>query len=31
MRKTVIEGAGHFVVDEKPEEVVRLVRETLTR
>ncbi len=31
MRKAVIAGAGHFVVDEKPEEVVRLVRETLAR
>jgi pimeloyl-ACP methyl ester carboxylesterase len=31
MRKAVIEGAGHFVVDEKPEEVVRLIREGLAR
>jgi pimeloyl-ACP methyl ester carboxylesterase len=29
MRKAVIEGAGHFVADEKPQEVVRLIREEL--
>jgi pimeloyl-ACP methyl ester carboxylesterase len=31
MRKAVIEGAGHFVVDEKPQEVIRLIREELAR
>ena len=29
MRKAVIEKAGHFVVDEQPQDVIRLIREEL--